>query len=233
MQALKAIGKAIVHLLYPNVCAGCGSDAVVPSSRICIRCLQELPTTGFEKHVNNPIEKIFAGRLSIEEASAHFYFSKKSALQHMLHQFKYGGDQELGQQLGVEMGKALLASGRFKNIDLIIPMPLFAARERQRGYNQSMLLCKGVASILKRPVDIDVVRRQHHTDTQTHKSRIERWQNMQNVFKVIEKDSLHGKHLLLIDDVITTGATLEACGSVLKNIQNVKLSIAALCFAND
>ncbi|MBO9618050.1 MAG: ComF family protein [Niabella sp.] len=233
MNGITSLKNALLHLFYPHVCAGCGSDTLPVDSQLCLLCLQELPETGFEKHSNNPVEKIFAGRLPFEAATAFYYFSKQAALQHVMHQLKYGGNKTLGQQLGRTFGEALKRSDRFKTIDAIVPMPLHKARQRKRGYNQATLLAESIAGALEVPVWDDIVHRVAATATQTKKNRVERWQNMQGMFFIADNQKAARKHLLLIDDVVTTGATLEACGSVLLNIPGVRLSIAALCYAND
>ncbi|MGJ7031142.1 ComF family protein [Niabella hirudinis] len=233
MKTVQRFWSAFSHLFYPHVCAGCGSDALPQNSELCLSCLHGLPVTGFEDNARNPIEKIFSGRIRVEEACAHYYFSKQSAMQHILHQVKYGGNRALAQQLGVAQGAALKRSSRFSSIDLIVPMPLFIARERERGYNQALVLCGGIASVIDRPVCAKLVYRSQATATQTKKNRIDRWNNIQGKFSVPDGAPAANRHLLLVDDVVTTGATLEACGNVLLKIPGVKLSIAVLCFASD
>jgi len=233
MNTLQRFWGAFAHLFYPHVCAGCGSDALPENSELCLSCLYDLPVTGFENHADNPVEKIFAGRLRIESASAHYYFSKQSPIQYILHQIKYGGNRQLAHQLGIMVGTALKESLRFNMVDLIIPMPLFIKRERERGYNQAGVLCGGMAAVMNLPVCTELVYRSRETDTQTKKNRIDRWNNIRGKFSVLDGTPAVHRHLLLVDDVITTGATLEACGSVLLEIPGVKLSIAVLCFASD
>ncbi|MCD2424083.1 ComF family protein [Niabella pedocola] len=233
MNTLQYAWNAFTHLFYPHICAGCGNDALPEGSELCLRCIYGLPVTDFEVHADNPVEKIFAGRLQIEAAGAHCYFSKRSPIQHMLHQLKYGGNRALGHQLGIMLGTALVQSTRFNGIDLIIPMPLFAARERRRGYNQAAVLCGGIAAVTGVPVCTVLVYRAEATETQTKKNRVERWNNMQGKFWVPDDTMAKNRHLLLVDDVVTTGATLEACGSVLLKIPGVRLSVAVLCFASD
>jgi ComF family protein len=196
-----------------------------------MRCIDGMPETNFEIHPNNPVEKLFWGRLLIVNATAQYYFTKESLMQHLMHQFKYKGNKELGLQLGKMMGDQLQRSGLF-NADALIPLPLFPVKEKKRGYNQATLLCKGIAESMKIPVLDKVIIRPQHTDTQTKKGRIERWKNMEGKFVLADPDAIRNKHVLLIDDVVTTGATLEACGNELLMAGNVKLSIATLCVAS-
>jgi ComF family protein len=231
MIQLKEIRESLLQIIFPHICSGCGSDLLSVESNLCLRCVDALPETDFEKHENNPVEKIFWGRLLLESASASYYFTKESLVQHLMHQFKYKSNKELGLQLGRMMGYQLLYSERFK-VDAIVPLPLFPGKEKRRGYNQSVLLCEGIAELLKVPVLTDVIIRPEHTETQTKKGRIERWRNMEGKFLLTNREKVAGKHLLLVDDVVTTGATLEACGTELLKVDKVKLSIATLCFAS-
>jgi ComF family protein len=190
-----------------------------------------LPQTNYHLHPNNPVEKIFWGRIPVTHATAQYYFTKESMMQHLMHQFKYRGNRELGSYLGKLMGQALMQTNRFAQIDAIVPLPLHEVKERKRGYNQARVLCDGMAAVLNKPVCKDVIRRRVHTESQTKKNRIARWENMKDRFELIHSDAMEGRHVLLVDDVITTGATLEACGSVLMQIPDIRLSIAALCFS--
>src|SRR6185503_4119198 len=232
MIGFKEIKESLLHLVFPHVCDGCGSDLLNIESRLCIRCLASLPETNFEFHPNNPVEKGFWGRLPIVSGSAHLYFTKESLVQHLMHQLKYRGNKELGVQLGRIMGNALRSSDRFTNIDALIPLPLFPSKEKKRGYNQATVLCNGIAEILNLPVLSNVILRPQHTETQTKKGRIERWKNIEGKFQLIAPEAIQNKHLLLVDDVVTTGATLEACANELSVAENVSLSIATLCIAS-
>lgn len=165
----------------------------------------------------------------VTAATAQYYFTKESMMQHLVHQFKYRGNKELCFYLGTMMGQQLAQSNRFNRIDALIPLPLYPSRERKRGYNQAAVLCEGISSVLQIPVWQHIIIRNHHTDTQTQKNRIERWQNIVGSFTLINEADIEGKHLLLVDDVITTGATLEACGAELLKPGNVQVSVGALC----
>jgi len=232
MIRFKEIKESLLQIVFPHVCDGCGSDLLNIESRLCIRCVASLPETNFEQHAANPVEKTFWGRIPIMNAAAHFYFTKESLMQHLIHQFKYKANKELGLQLGRMMGNAIKSSNRFNNIDALVPLPLFPSKEKKRGYNQAMILCEGMAEILSLPVLNKVVTRPQHTETQTKKGRIERWKNIEGKFQLIDPQAIQNRHLLLVDDVVTTGATLEACGNELLTAENVRLSIATLCVAS-
>jgi ComF family protein len=231
MNFLADIKDSLLHLLFPHVCAGCGSDVLTTETVLCMQCIEAMPETNFEPHTGNPVEKLFWGRLPLNAATAQFYFTKESLLQHLMHQFKYKSNKELGLQLGKVMGQQLLKADRFTGIDALIPLPLFPAKEKRRGYNQATLLCNGMAAVMNVPVLNNVISRPQHTETQTKKGRIERWQNIEGKFMVTKPEAIAGKHLLLVDDVVTTGATLESCGIELMKIDNVTLSLACLCVA--
>jgi ComF family protein len=187
-----------------------------------------MPLTRFEFFPANPIEKIFWGRTEIEAATAHMYFTSGSEIQHSLHLLKYKGRKEIGIYFGQQMGKLLKQSQRFKNCEIIIPLPLFAEREKKRGYNQATMIAMGISLQLKIPVVTDAVIRIKKTASQTHKSRIQRWKNMELTFKIRDPQKIHGKHILLVDDVVTTGASLEACARVLLSVPGLQVSIACL-----
>ena len=224
------IKDSLLHLLFPHLCTGCGSDVLNEESVLCMRCIDAMPETNFEIYPNNPVEKIFWGRLPLIEATAQFYFTKESLMQHLMHQFKYKRNKELGVQLGQIMGEQIKKSGRFIP-DALIPLPLFPAKEKRRGYNQATILCEGIAKAMNIPVLDKVIIRPQHTETQTKRGRIERWKNMEGKFFLSDPGSIRHKHVLLVDDVVTTGATLEACGNELLKAAGVRLSIATLCVA--
>ncbi len=231
MQLLKNLFADTVHLFYPHICTGCGSDLLPETNLLCLKCITNLPKTNFAQHANNPIEKIFWGRLPLVAAHSEFYFAKESLLQHLIHQLKYKSNQQIGTYLGELMGSSLLNSNRFNNIDYLVPLPLYPDRERKRGYNQATVICNGISTVLNVPVLTGNIARKRFTDTQTKKHRTERWENVAGSFVINNPEKLEGKNLLLVDDVITTGATLESCGSMLTNINGTRLSVATLSTA--
>ena len=230
MKPVATIWNDFSHLFFPHVCAGCGTDNIGPHTPLCIHCINRLPLTNFHLHANNPIEKYFWGRIPVTAVTSLCHFTAGSLIQHLLHQLKYRGNKEAGFFLGRMMGLSLNAAERFRAIDMLVPLPLFAARQKKRGYNQSAVLCNGIAAVTQLPVNTQSVTRVSATETQTHKNRIERWMNMEGKFEISDPASIAGRHLLLVDDVVTTGATLEACGHALLQIPGVQLSIATLAY---
>lgn len=228
-NSVKEIGAAISQLFFPRHCPGCGSDLHLDNP-ICSECIHQLPLTEFEKYKDNPVEKIFWGRANIQAATAHYYFYKESRLQHIIHQFKYKGRLEAGVYLGTFIGNALKESHRFEKVQGIIPLPLFKRRQGKRGYNQAEVLSRGISMKTGVPVLSNVLKRQTETQTQTTKDRISRWQNMDGRFQVASKKDLEHKHVLLVDDIITTGATLDACANALLTVEGISISIAALAY---
>lgn len=231
MSLLKQYISDSFQLFFPHTCIGCGSDLLGKNNLLCLNCIADLPHTNFELYEGNLIEKIFWGRLKVNAAHSEFYFSKGQLIQHLIHELKYNNNKEIGVYLGEHMGKKLLQSNRFSNIDYLIPLPLYADKEFSRGYNQAEIICNGVSASMQIPIMKKNVIRQRNTETQTRKHRAQRWENVTGSFKVNKPGSLIGKNLLLIDDVITTGATLEACAQVLMDIPGVSVSIATLAFA--
>lgn len=231
ISQLKNIFSSTVHLFYPHTCTGCGSDLVAEDNLLCLKCIHNLPHTNFAALANNQIEKDFWGRITLEAACSQFYFSKEFLIQHLIHQLKYKGDTKIGFYLGEIMGKTLLKSNRFSTIDALVPLPLYADKEHKRGYNQATVICNGMSAVMNIPVLNEAVVRKQATETQTRKHRTERWENVKDSFKVAKPGELSSKHVLLVDDVITTGATLEACGNVILQQGDVKLSIATLAYA--
>lgn len=233
MSPVKHLIHDFARLFFPHRCAGCGTDILNKASPLCLRCLHQLPLTNFHLYANNPVEKQFAGTLPLVSAASYCYFSRHTLVQHLLHELKYRGNAATGLFMGRLMGKALQESERFAGIEALVPIPLHPAKARRRGYNQAGLLCRGMAEVLQLPVITDAVIRRKDMASQTHKNRVERWQSMQEQFQLVQPGGAAGKHLLLADDVITTGSTLHACAQALLQAPGVQLSIATLAWASD
>ncbi|HEY2581390.1 MAG TPA: phosphoribosyltransferase family protein [Mucilaginibacter sp.] len=220
-----------VSLLFPELCSACGESRVAGERLICTDCLFNLPYTNFHQQPDNIVAKQFWGKIKLEGAYALYYFAKGGKIQNLMHQFKYKGMQEIGNVLGEIAGEQLIKSDVFNTVDYIIPVPLHKKRLRQRGYNQSACFAAGLAQKLNAAVEDNNLIRSVATETQTHKSRFARFENMRDIFVVKEPEKLVNKHILLVDDIVTTGSTLEACGLQLLKIQGLKLSIATIAYA--
>jgi len=230
LKTLSSYFNDLAHLFFPHVCEGCGTDILNNDSILCAQCYTKLPETGFMKEPNNPVEKIFYGRIKVNSAGSAFYFNKHSLLQHLILQLKYRGNKEIGFYLGKLLGHQLLQTTRFNDVEAIIPLPLNPRKEKKRGYNQAAIIAEGIASVWSKPVLKDSVRRLVFTETQTHKDRISRWQTMEGVFATADESIIKNKHVLLVDDIVTTGATLEACGEKILQVSGTKLSIATIAY---
>ncbi|HCQ30644.1 MAG TPA: hypothetical protein DIU39_10180 [Flavobacteriales bacterium] len=232
LKQLKQISYAFAHVLYPRTCFGCGTALLQNEQLICERCLLQMPETGFLDVSDNRIEKIFWGRTEIEQAAAVFRFSKGGIVQKLIHQVKYKKQKELGVFLGEIMGIAMSKSNRWTNFDYIIPVPLHPKKEKIRGYNQSLLLAEGIAKHITGEVLNDNLVRNIFTETQTKKSRLERWKNTSDIFVLNNPKQINQKHILLIDDIITTGSTLEACINALKQYADCRVSVITFAAAD-
>jgi len=217
-------------LFFPKLCAGCASSLYRNEVLICTRCRYHLPRTGFHLWRDNPVEMLFWGRVPVEYATAGFFFQKKGRFQRIIHTMKYKGVKEIGKELGKMMGHEMNGS-IFSRIDCIIPVPLHPEKLKTRGFNQSEWIARGLSEALHRPVYTDILIRAVKNETQTRKSRYERWKNVENIFQVTAPSALENRHVLLVDDVVTTGSTLEACASELLKVTRVKVSIATLAVA--
>lgn len=220
------------NLFFPNVCEACGDRLLKNENIICIKCLYDFPKTNFHLDKENPITHLFYGRANIENATSLYFFNKGSKFQDLIHKLKYNGKKEIGFELGKQLGAALLKSENYHSIDVIIPVPLHPKKERKRGYNQSYWIALGINEIIKKEIDTKTIIRYKEAESQTKKNRFERYQNVSTVFTTKDNTMLIDKHILLVDDVITTGATLEACANLILSTKNAKVSIATLAVAN-
>lgn len=190
-----------------------------------------IPRTGFHLVRENPVEKLFWGRCTIEKAAAYSFYNRGSRIRKLIHNLKYKGACDAGKEIGRIYGLTLAKSGFTSGIDLIIPVPLHSSKMRQRGYNQSEIISQGISEPTGLPVITDILVRSGDSATQTKRSRFERWVNVEGIFTVRDPDCIRGKHILLVDDVITTGSTIEACASELLKTEGVKVSVAAIAAA--
>jgi ComF family protein len=198
---------------------------------ICTECYVLIPRTNYHIAEDNPVAQLFWGRCLIEKAAAFSYYNKGSRIRNLIHNMKYKGIREIGIELGRIYALSLKSSGFTNDIDLIIPVPLHLAKKRTRGFNQSEIISMGIADVTGLPVNTKSLVRKTVSETQTKRSRYERWTNVEGIFHVIDPQTIMNKHVLLVDDVITTGSTIESCSYELLKIEGVKVSVVALAFA--
>lgn len=190
-----------------------------------------LPKTNYHLNSENPIAKIFWGRVPIHSAAAFYSFNKGGKVQRLVHQLKYKGEKHIGVTIGRLYGYELNYCDDFNTVNTIIPVPLHAKKQKKRGYNQSDYFAEGLAESMNAETDLKTLYRAAESDSQTKKSRFNRWTNVESIFQLKNTENLEGKHILLVDDVITTGATLEACAQTLLKVPDVKVSIATMAYA--
>ncbi|MET2985391.1 ComF family protein [Aureibaculum conchae] len=222
--------RDIYHLFFPKVCVCCKEQLLQNELTLCLNCRFELPLTDFTDENDNKVEKTYFGRLPIHFGSSLFYYKTKGISQQLIYQLKYKGQQDIGTFLGNWMGKELKDSKRFPKIDCVVPVPLHEKRLKKRGYNQLTTFGLSISEIIEATYVEDVLIRKSVTETQTLKQRFERWKNVQEIFYVNDPNFFNNKHVLLIDDVITTGATLEACAKQILKSNNVKISIVTMAY---
>ncbi len=223
--------NGLFSLFFPVLCKGCGASIPRPEMVLCRRCRARLPRTGFEHSLNNPVMQTFWGRVPLEFASALFYYRKGELLPSLIHQLKYKKSKENGLFLGSLAGQMLKDSAHYASIQGIVPVPLHPRKEKQRGYNQCSLLAEGLSSVTQWPRLDHSVKRLIHTQSQTRRGRFERWQNVEGIFGVSNPADLQGKHLLVVDDVVTTGSTLEACCRALLRVSGVRVSVLTVGYS--
>lgn len=222
---------SFISLLFPRCCVVCGRSLAKGEECICAMCNINLPRTNYHLQKDNQVEQLFWGKIPLERATSFFFYRKGSDFRQILHQLKYGGQKEIGAIMGRYMASELTVSGFFEGIDVIIPVPLHKRKQRIRGYNQSEWIARGISAVTGIYIDTEVIVRRKHTDTQTRKSTFERWENVDGIFELHHAESLKGKHLLVVDDVLTTGATTVACASRLMEIEGVRISVLTLAVA--
>lgn len=221
-----------VGLLFPNVCYVCGNSLFKNEQIVCTRCFLHFPETNFHDDPDNPVSRVFWGRIPVNAATALYYYRKGGSVQKLIHKMKYNGHKEIGAYFGNLLGSVIMNIPAFSNIDCILPIPLHPRKIKKRGFNQAEIIAMGIKEILNIEIDRDSVYRKLESDTQTKKSRYSRWENVSEIFTLIPDNKLSGKHVLLVDDVITTGATMEACLQTLQKVEDIKLSVVSVAFAH-
>lgn len=218
----------LIELIFPRHCCVCGEVLSRQEQDMCLDCLYKLPK--IEKIHLSELEKVFWGRFDVERVAAYFYYQKESPYNRLLHKMKYGNHPEVGMRLALMAAEQLSKEGFFDGIDAIVPLPLSKKKRRQRGYNQCDYIAEGLSQITGIPVLKDCVVRNKSNETQTHKTRDERWRNVEGIFSLANPELIEGKHILLIDDILTTGATLTNCTIAIKSGCNCRISVFTLAY---
>jgi ComF family protein len=232
ISPIKETADDLLSLVWPNLCSVCNERLYRHERHICTKCQTSLPRTNFHLWKENDFHRLFWGRVKIKYASAYFYYLKESPYRKLIRKLKYENEPQIGTLLGREYGYEINESV-FKDVDLILPVPLHQRRERFRGYNQSWKICEGLSESLNKPTFERLFIRKKDTETQTKKSRYERWENVSNIFCVTDLEKIKDKHILLVDDVVTTGSTMEACVEALLEAGAKEVSLAALGIAKN
>jgi ComF family protein len=232
LPSLRDLWGGVLHLLYPDLCVACQKDLPLQHSCFCLSCRLKCQPFGLDNLHENEIHFRLWGRLPIQWAAAGYHFTRKSPIQKALHQLKYHNKPDLGLVLGRELGKKILASSGFRPVDAIVPVPLHPKKERIRGYNQSAMFALGLSEVLQVPVFSRALVRKSFSGSQTTRKRMERFENTGSVFSVAQAQRLSGKHILLVDDVLTTGATIEMCGLEVLSLPGTELSLAVIAAAD-
>ncbi len=218
--------NSLLDLVFPKLCVCCGGVLMEGEENICLTCLYTLPRVVEKDYTDNKVMEIFLGRVRLEKAMSWCHFDKETKVQNILHHIKYKGKSKFASQIGEIMAREML--DLFADIDAIVPVPLHPKKEKMRGYNQSEEIARGVQEVVGLPIFSQLIERTRFSETQTHKNKEERWKNAVDLFKLSPNDGFEGKHILLIDDVLTTGSTAIACLKCLEQIPNVKLSFLSL-----
>jgi ComF family protein len=231
MNLLSGYFHDFIALFFPELCVGCSKNLFKNEQIICTNCIYHLPYTNFHEDNENKVARQLWGRFPFVQAGAYLYFRKGSKVQNIMHQLKYNNKPETGFKMGELYAHTLKKSSNWQLPDMIVPVPLHPKKLKKRSYNQSEYIANGIASVLKVSVLTQQLIRTLNTATQTRKSRFARYENLKEAFIIEHPEHFYQKHILLVDDVITTGATLESCSLALLELENVKISIAAIAFA--
>lgn len=231
MNYLHDLWDDLISVLFPRLCQACGNHLMRNEKLICTECHVLIPRTDFHLTDDNPLARLFWGRCRMEKAAAFSFYNRDSRIRKLIHNLKYKGVQEIGIELGRIYGLILFSSGFTADMDIIVPVPLHPDKERSRGFNQSHLIARGISEVSGLALDAASLQRVVTSSTQTKKSRFERWRNVEDAFLISNPAPFRGKHVLLVDDVITTGATIESCVNELIGSGALKVSAAALAAA--
>lgn len=225
---MKSIFHNFLNLFFPDLCVVCNDRLTEGEQHVCTDCLLLLPKTNFHLHPDNRLERFFAGRIPFQHIAAYAYFVKGGSIQSIIHELKYRRNPQIGSFVGELCGENIRGSQFIANIDILVPVPLHPKREKQRGYNQSLEICKGISRMTGIPIDNNTLIRKVNNESQTKNVRFDRWKNVEDIFSITDEIPFQNKHILLVDDVITTGSTLESCAKEILKCEGAKISIYAV-----
>ena len=229
---MKTIFHNFLDLFFPNLCVVCKQRLSEGEQHICTDCLLLIPKTNFHLQPDNRLEQFFAGRFPFQHIAAFAYFVKGGSIQHIIHELKYNRNPHIGRFIGELCGENIKNSDFISSIDMLVPVPLHPKRQKERGYNQSLEICKGISHITGIPINSDTLLRKVNNPSQTKNARFDRWKNVEDIFHVVTPETFANKHILLVDDINTTGSTLESCAKEILECINSKISIYSVGTAN-
>lgn len=225
---MKNIFHSFLNLFFPDLCVVCNDRLTEGEQHICTDCLILLPRTNFHLQPDNRLEQFFAGRIPFQHIAAYAYFVKGGSIQSIIHELKYKRNPQIGTYIGQLCGENLRDSSFIADVDILVPVPLHPKREKERGYNQSLEICKGISEVTGIPIDSNTLIRKVNNKSQTKNSRFDRWKNVEDIFSITDSTAFQNKHILLVDDVITTGSTLESCAKEILKCGGARMSIYAV-----
>lgn len=228
MTSIKDIFNSFIDTLFPRICPVCNNVLLSHEKHICTKCRIDIPITRYHMQEFNAMEQLFAGKTPIEKAVGYFFYEKGNPYSNILHNIKYRNNPQLGQYVAKLFAQELLSRNIFRDIDCIIPVPLHHRKKIQRGYNQSEYIAKGFSEVFDIPVHNNIIIAHKSHESQTNKGIYERWLNTQNIFSAQDTQVLENKHVLIVDDVVTTGATLLSAALTIASVPNIKISLATL-----